>query len=413
MIVFNEDGCIRCGACEGTCPTSAIDVTPTYIQHCDTCGGEPKCAEVCPEGALKVEYLSIDEDSMDQPRLIFNSTLCNACGKCEEACPQQTCKLTGNDLMGVEGFCVMCQKCVDICPADAIGIPGIIEPKEFEIDIEGKGAVYIADCKGCGTCVDECPVQAISIDSIGEKITINEDVCIKCGVCSQTCPWNELYISEKVPVKRTKEIKAFDLETSKCIGCNTCVEACPGDFIKTEGNTLTVLLPEVCAACSLCVNLCPTDALSIDVEWGAPAPADDEGLGYDAEKCDFIGACANKCPTQAIRVVTKTGMLCPDMVQVDEEPSFTSCIRCGACAAVCSEDALIVGSIEKVIDGETVLRDRIEFNPSKCTECGDCVNACAYNMIKLTGDKKLPVAGFCTLCGQCIEACPQDALCDK
>ncbi|MEE0901409.1 MAG: 4Fe-4S binding protein, partial [Methanobrevibacter sp.] len=22
MIVFNEDGCIKCGACEGTCPTS-------------------------------------------------------------------------------------------------------------------------------------------------------------------------------------------------------------------------------------------------------------------------------------------------------------------------------------------------------------------------------------------------------
>ena len=38
MIVFNEDGCIRCGACEGTCPTSAIDVTPTSIIHCDTCG---------------------------------------------------------------------------------------------------------------------------------------------------------------------------------------------------------------------------------------------------------------------------------------------------------------------------------------------------------------------------------------
>ena len=55
MIVFNEDGCIRCGACEGTCPTSAIDVTPTSIIHCDTCGGEPKCADVCPEGALKVE----------------------------------------------------------------------------------------------------------------------------------------------------------------------------------------------------------------------------------------------------------------------------------------------------------------------------------------------------------------------
>ena len=53
MIVFNEDGCIKCGACEGTCPTSAIAVKPDTIIHCDTCGEEPKCADVCPQGALK------------------------------------------------------------------------------------------------------------------------------------------------------------------------------------------------------------------------------------------------------------------------------------------------------------------------------------------------------------------------
>ncbi|WP_404806712.1 4Fe-4S binding protein, partial [Methanobrevibacter smithii] len=232
MIVFNEDGCIRCGACEGTCPTSAIDVTPTSIIHCDTCGGEPKCADVCPEGALKVETYSIAEGAEDQVRLVFNSTLCNSCGKCAEACPQDTIKLTGNDLMEVEGFCVMCQKCVNICPVDVIGIPGIVEPKGEVIDLEGKGPIYINDCVGCGTCVDPCPVSAITLDEIGGTISIADDVCIKCGLCSQTCPWNAVFISEKKPAKRAKTINSFDLELSKCIGCNTCVEACPGGFIK-------------------------------------------------------------------------------------------------------------------------------------------------------------------------------------
>ncbi len=86
---------------------------------------------------------------------------------------------------------------------------------------------------------------------------------------------------------------------------------------------------------------------------------------------------------------------------------FASCIRCGACAAVCSNNALSVGSIEKVIDGETVTRDRIEFNPYKCDECGDCIEACPYNMLHATGNEKFPIMGFCTLCGQCIEACPK------
>ena len=68
MIVFNEDGCIKCGACEGTCPTSAIAVTPESIIHCDTCGEEPKCADVCPNGALKAEAFEI-ADGVIQKRL--------------------------------------------------------------------------------------------------------------------------------------------------------------------------------------------------------------------------------------------------------------------------------------------------------------------------------------------------------
>ena len=31
MIIINDDGCIKCGACEGTCPTSAIELTPTTL----------------------------------------------------------------------------------------------------------------------------------------------------------------------------------------------------------------------------------------------------------------------------------------------------------------------------------------------------------------------------------------------
>lgn len=413
MIVFNEDGCIKCGACEGACPTSTITVTPTYIQHCDMCGEDPKCAEVCPEGALKVEMFTVDENALDQPRLTFNSSLCTSCGKCEEVCPQKTCVVVDKPNMEVEGFCVMCKQCVEICPVQVIGIPGIIEPKDCGIDLEGKGATYIVNCVGCGTCVEPCPVDAITLDKIGGTISIDESVCIKCGVCSQTCPWNAVFISEKYPVKREKEIIDFTFTSSKCIGCNTCVEACPGDFIKTNAGNLTIELPKICAACGLCVNVCPTDSLDLVVEWGEAHPADAEGLGYDPEKCEFIGACANKCPTEAIRVVTKTGMACPSLVQTDEDPSFVNCIRCGACAAVCPEDALTVGSIEKMIDGKLQLRDRIEFNPSKCTKCGDCVVACPYDMIHLTDDDKLPIKGFCTLCGQCIEACPEHALYDK
>lgn len=408
MIIFNEDGCIKCGACEGTCPSAAIDVTEKQIIHCDTCNDEPKCVDICPEGAFKVETILVGENSEALQRIAFNPIACNDCGKCVDICPQNILKLTDNAKMPVEGFCVMCQKCVDICPVDVIGIPGVKEPKEYKLDI--KGPIFINNCVGCGTCVDMCPVNAINLEKTGEPITIDESVCIKCGVCSQTCPWNAVFISGKEPVKRLKNIDSFTLEEENCIGCNTCVDICPGDFIKAKTSTLSVKLPEICAACGLCEKACPVDAIDLEVTWGQVKPANDLGLGYDEDKCKFVGACAVKCPFEAIRVVTSTGMKVPEGVETDEKPSFVNCIRCGACASMCPNDALSVSPILKTIDGEQVSRDRIKFNPSKCDQCGECVDVCPYDMLKIKEEGKLPVAGFCTLCGQCIDACPEKVL---
>ena len=85
---------------------------------------EPKCAEVCPNGALQVDEIAIDEEGNTQVRLIFNKTKCDECGDCVDACPTKTLKLDAEDSQLLKGFCVMCQKCVDICPVDVIGVPG-------------------------------------------------------------------------------------------------------------------------------------------------------------------------------------------------------------------------------------------------------------------------------------------------
>ncbi|PKL66144.1 MAG: ferredoxin, partial [Methanobacteriales archaeon HGW-Methanobacteriales-1] len=57
MIVVNKEDCIMCGACQGTCPTAAIEVTPSNVIFCDICGGDPKCVATCPQDALKVESM--------------------------------------------------------------------------------------------------------------------------------------------------------------------------------------------------------------------------------------------------------------------------------------------------------------------------------------------------------------------
>jgi len=409
MIVVNQEDCIRCGACEGTCPSAAISLTDKQVTYCDICGGEPKCVEICPEGAITVDDLLIDENGDTQARIVFNPAKCNECGDCVDVCPPKTLKLCDcGGTSSLHGFCVMCQKCVNICPVEVIGIPGIKEPKTRELNIDSP--IFIENCVGCGTCVNECPVSAITLDATGGEIEIDEDTCIKCGVCSQTCPWDAVFISAKKPTKRTKDIKSFELDESSCIGCNSCVDACPGNFIEAKSN-LTVALPDVCAACSLCEKVCPVDAITLDVEWGDPSPANEEGVINNPDKCDFLGQCASVCPVEAIRVVRKDGVEIPGDIKTDKSPSFAMCVRCGACAAKCPQGALTLSPIDKVVNGEIVERNRISFNPSKCDECGDCIEVCPYDMLKLNkdGNANLPIVGFCTLCESCIEACPKDA----
>ncbi|MGB9937548.1 MAG: 4Fe-4S binding protein [Methanobacterium sp.] len=396
MIVVNKEGCIRCGACEGACPTAAISVSPDDVIYCDMCAGEPKCVNVCSQGALKAEEIAIGDEGQTQTRIVFNPSACNECGDCVEVCPPNVLKMEEGKVqqMPLQGFCVMCQKCMDICPVDVIGIEGIREPKVVEKDITGP--IAIIDCTGCGMCVEECPVDAITLSESGEPIEIDEDACIKCGVCAQTCPWNAVYISGKEPTKRTKDIIAFDLDENACIGCNVCVEACPGDFIKSKAADLSVDLPDICAACGLCAKMCPVDAINLNVELGPASPTTDIGIVRDTELCIMDGGCVTVCPNEAIKV--------------EPGESYLMCTRCGACASACSTGALKVTQIDKEVNGEMVKRDRIEFSPALCNECGDCIDVCPYDMLTLEEGAKMPIKGYCVLCDKCIDFCPNKAL---
>lgn len=52
-VTIDEDRCNNCQMCVGTCPYSAIVVTPEKeVVLCDVCGGSPKCVEICPTGAI-------------------------------------------------------------------------------------------------------------------------------------------------------------------------------------------------------------------------------------------------------------------------------------------------------------------------------------------------------------------------
>jgi NAD-dependent dihydropyrimidine dehydrogenase PreA subunit len=46
----------------------------------------------------------------------------------------------------------------------------------------------------------------------------------------------------------------------------------------------------------------------------------------------------------------------------------------------------------------------------KCNGCGDCVEACPLEAIKIEGEKSVVDPETCGDCGACVDACPNEAI---
>ena len=57
------------------------------------------------------------------------------------------------------------------------------------------------------------------------NVTVNQDKCIGCGECADTCP-AEVY---KIENGKSEPVKA-----EECLGCESCVEVCESGAITVE-----------------------------------------------------------------------------------------------------------------------------------------------------------------------------------
>ena len=77
-------------------------------------------------------------------------------------------------------------------------------------------------CKQCADpwCANYCPVHAIYADADSGARTVDTDLCIGCGMCSQACPWNMPRVDSETGV------------STKCISCGRCAVQCPNGAIQ-------------------------------------------------------------------------------------------------------------------------------------------------------------------------------------
>lgn len=105
----------------------------------------------------------------------------------------------------------------EICPSgciDSYGIAVELDKRYFGRELPHKFKFGVTGCQN--NCL-KSEENDVGIKG-GLIVNLNQDKCIKCGVCEKACRENALSLDET---------KGVTFDASKCIYCGRCVKACP------------------------------------------------------------------------------------------------------------------------------------------------------------------------------------------
>ena len=135
--------------------------------------------------------------------------------------------------------CVRCDDCVRACAATHDGNPRFIRHgKTFENWMVANACMHCAD----PVCMIGCPTGAIHRTMAGGIVVINDDTCIGCETCANSCPYSNIRMvsirDEVGQLITDPQNQKPILKATKCDLCAdqitgpACVFACPHDAMK-------------------------------------------------------------------------------------------------------------------------------------------------------------------------------------
>lgn len=130
--------------------------------------------------------------------------------------------------------CVRCDDCVRACASTHGGDPRFVRHgKTHDRWMVANACMHCAD----PVCMIGCPTGAIHRSLAGGAVVINDDTCIGCGTCANSCPYNNIRLVEIRDLNgRPVQDEATGTPIRKATKCDlcagmpggpACVRACP------------------------------------------------------------------------------------------------------------------------------------------------------------------------------------------
>ena len=258
--------------------------------------------------------------------------------------------------------------CTNICPVGAVlGLLSKISPNKIYINKN--------DCVSCGLCEKACPAGCIN----SKEKQVDNETCLKCLKCLGGCRKDAIKygIKPKEELKFNFKRREFLKLASVFVLFGIAVKAGAEIAANTAKKFRDIILPpgakdenrmfNKCLNCNLCVENCPNKIIAkADKDFGTVHLNYNMGKGF----CDYnCNKCSEVCPSGAIKKIpleekkkTRIGM-----AMITDR-----CNKCGICIYGCP-----AGAISKNKDGQTVI------DGSKCIGCGKCKNSCPNNAIEI------------------------------
>jgi TPP-dependent indolepyruvate ferredoxin oxidoreductase alpha subunit len=275
IVTLDEDKCNGCGWCIEACEYGAVTLHPNKrkVIICDTCQGEPKCIEYCPESALSLTGKSND-------KIVTGDIGCYTLGVLPPMSAVQTCLCMGAGISQAAGMvhAGVKDKVFAVIGDSTFfhaGIPGLLNIAYNKANV----CVIILDNQvvamtghqptpGSGKTAMGTDAKIISIKEVAKSVGVDRVITVDPYDLKATTQAVREIMKHNGPsviisqrpcpllIERGKAREVLD----KCNACGVCTKAfgCPAITLTNQRAEIDSTL---CYGCGVCESVCPIEAI--------------------------------------------------------------------------------------------------------------------------------------------------------